>query len=250
MNSCDECLFVLHIPKTAGTTLRGIIGKQYTRKQIIGMGASVEQGEARFWEMDDKKMEQMHVVFGHFSYGLHEALPYGRKYSYVTLLRDPLKRALSEWLYIRGAKSHYLGRAANQMTLAGFVSSGVTCTLDNGMVRQLCGDGGFGRSVPHNDMRIPFGEVSAAHLESAKDNIRRDFAVVGTQESFEESLELMCRMFGWQVKDYENRNVSRLRPVELTGKAIKAVTARNELDNELYQWASGRLEQIIETQGI
>lgn len=250
MNFQSECVFVLHIPKTAGTTLRGIIGKQYAAKQIIGMGSNVQEGEMRFRGLNKQKMKQISAVFGHFSYGLHTALPDDRKYTYVTLLRDPVQRALSEWSYIRSAASHYLTRVANQLGLVQFVCSGVTCTLDNGMVRQLCGDNGFSRPVPHKDMRIPFGHVNASHLETAKENIRHDFAIVGTAESFEESLELMCRMFGWQVEDYENRNVSTSGTVELTEKTVDAVVARNELDYELYHWADDRLEQIIDAQGI
>lgn len=257
MSYQNRIIFVMHVPKAAGTTLRVIIERQYPPRNFYKIAADIQGDQIRYRELPEKQRRAYRAVFGHFCYGLHTALPQGQKYTYITLLRDPLERAISYWAYTRtGSMAHYLAQAARKLTFEEFVTSGVTCTLDNGMVRQLCGQDSFkmigGKQMSGDDMEIPFGEVTAKHLARAKANIKRDFSIVGTAEQFKPSLELMRRMFTWRIPAYENQNVAIWRPSRefLTARVARHVVEHNELDYELYRWAEGRLEQIIEAQGI
>jgi hypothetical protein len=251
----NRTLFVVHIPKAAGTTLRTIVERQVPSQNLYKIAADIQGDQIRFRELSEKKRRAYRVVFGHFCYGLHTALPKDQKYTYITLLRDPVERAISEWAYIRtGTLAHYLGKAARQMELEEFVSSGVTSTLDNGMVRQLCGQDSFkmtdGKQIPGDDMVLPFGSIDMGHLARAKANIKRDFALVGTSERFKESLALMQKLFAWRIPHYTNQNVSSWKPKNLKSSTVAKIVEHNELDYELYRWALWRLGQMIEGPGI
>ena len=253
MSYQNRTLFVMHVPKAAGTTLRTIVERQYPPMNLYKITADIQGDQIRFRSLPERRKRDYRAVFGHFCYGLHDALPEHTKYTYVTLLRDPVERAISEWAYCRtGTLAHYLGRAARDMELDEFVSSGVTCTLDNGMVRQLCGQDAFkmvrGKQVPGDDMLIPFGGVTAGHFERAKANIKRDFALVGTAKKFKESLDLMRQMFAWRIPAYKNQNVSHWKPQNLAARTVKVIAEHNLLDYELYRWALGRLERQLESQ--
>ena len=252
MSYQNRVIFVMHIPKAAGTTLRVIIERQYPPKNFYKIAADIQGDQIRFRELPEKQRRVYRVVFGHFCYGLHTALPKDQKYTYITLLRDPLERAISEWAYIRsGSRLHYLAQQAKTLTFDEFVTSGVTCTLDNGMVRQLCGQDRFkmtdGKQVPGDDMEIPFGQVTVKHLARAKANIKRDFSIVGTSEQFKPSLELMRRMFAWRIPAYTNQNVAVWKPTRefLTARVVRHVVGHNELDYDLYRWVNGRLKEQI-----
>ena len=87
---------------------------------------------------------------------------------------------------MKRSKNHYLYRFASNdnYALGMFMEKGVSRTVDNGMVRQLCGSDRFLRGV-FRDMEIPYGDVTRKHLEQAKANLRR-CAVVGVLERYDD----------------------------------------------------------------
>ena len=233
-------LMIVHIPKAAGTTLRWVMDRQYPGDRIYKIKSDIRGDQERLHEMDGVKKRQLRAVFGHYCYGLHEALAPQQPYAYLTMLRDPVRRVVSLYSYTRTeSPAHYLARAAREMTLYDFVTSGVTRHSDNGMVRQLSGYDEFtmrdGRQIPYNDGKVPFRGVTRGHFEAAKKNLAT-FVAVGFAGEFDAFLALMRTLFAWRIPHYQNKNVSRER-IEPDGREIKAITELNQLDYELYHWA-------------
>ena len=250
MSYQNHTIFVVHIPKAAGTTLRWIMERQYPLQHIYKIKADIQGDLQRFRELSDDKKKSCRVVFGHQHYGLHQSMPEGAPWTYITLLREPFERVISLWAYtLRDSPSHYLHKAA-RVSLEHFADSGVTCTVDNGQVRQLCGDDDFlmsnGKQHPGKDMRIPFGGVTREHLEKAKANIREHFAFAGVAERFDECLDVMRRMFAWRIPQYQNRNVSGWKPRQIAPWQRKLIVDRNALDYELYDWVNERMKRRVE----
>ena len=80
-----------------------------------------------------------------------------------------------------------------------------------------------------------------ASLEQAKLNLKSYF-VVGLTEEFDASVRLMSQRFGWKVKSYAKKNVTRTKPRDDASDASDAETlallrAANALDIELYRFA-------------
>ncbi len=249
MSYQNSTIFVVHIPKAAGTTLRVIMERQYPLQDIYKIKADIQGDLQRFRELSDEEKGFFRVVFGHQCFGLHQAMPEGAPWTYITLLRDPFERVISYWSYtLRESPSHYLHTAA-KVSLEHFTDSGVTCTVDNAQVRQLCGDDDFlmegGKQHQFNDMRIPFGGVTRKHLAKAKHNIVKHFAFAGIAERFDESLNELRRLFAWRIPQYQNKNVTRWKPRQIAHWQRKLIVDRNALDYELYNWVKDRMERRL-----
>lgn len=171
----------------------------------------------------------LRAVIGHFCFGLHEHV--ARPHVYVTLLRDPVERVVSLYHY---AKLH------ETMGLEEFVGSPPFKEVDNDQTRRLAG------------VDPPLGRLTRDALDAAKENLRSHFAVAGTIERFDETLALLRLKLGWtrEVVSYP-RNVNSKRPAvaSFPRETIEAVRARNELDLELWQYASRLMDEAIADTG-
>jgi hypothetical protein len=127
------------------------------------------------------------------------------------------------------------------MSLKDYVVSGIL-ELDNGQTRSLAGVTDVG-----------FGECSSEVLELAKDHLRDYFAVVGLTERFDETLILMKKALKWNTPPFYVRlNVSRNRPrlEDIAKDTLDLIARYNELDCELYEYASKILQRRIQEQDI
>jgi hypothetical protein len=96
------------------------------------------------------------------------------------------------------------------------------------------------------------GMCSEKDLETAKENLRQHFAVVGTTERFDETLALLKLKFNWtqEVSAYpRNVNVDKKNPTSFSEMAITAIQNRNLFDIELHGYANQLMDEIIVTQG-
>jgi hypothetical protein len=78
----------MHIPKTAGMTLRVFLGNQYPVSQIMPANDWLE-----FLEIDIAKIEKYHLFQGHFSCGIFDLLPADIRP--IVFLREPVARTIS-----------------------------------------------------------------------------------------------------------------------------------------------------------
>ena len=230
-------LLAVHIPKAAGTTLRVILERQYPEAERFVIRHDIPAERERLAGMADADKRGLRAVFGHMPWGWHALLASGQRYRYLTMLREPRERVLSLYATCR-MKTHYLHEAVKDLTLYEFVTSGVTRTADEGMVRQLCGADAFLR-VPWADMALPFGGVTEAHLEAARANLAR-CAFVGVAERFDALMAQCRRRLGWRIPAVPDQNVTTwARPQwdDLDGRTRAAVRDCTRLDAELYAYA-------------
>ena len=94
-------LIFLHVPKSAGTTFGAILRQQYGRNHIYKIdneaaNASVEQ----YKQMGINDKRQYRVIEGHWPVELHNNVI--QPCTYVTFLRNPLKRVVSHYYHVLG----------------------------------------------------------------------------------------------------------------------------------------------------
>ncbi len=232
----NRAIIFVHIPKAAGTTLNKILARQYGQNRIFALKEPVKGRSLQdLREIPDAQRRKLKVVRGHFNFGLHDLLP--QPSTYITLLRNPVDRALSHYYYILKSPKHYLHSqvAGRQMSLKDYVSS----ELDNHQARMIAGG---------DAASAPIDKCSTQTLEVAKQHLQEQFAVVGTVERFDETLVLLKEVFGWATPFYAKANVTQNRPKRrsLSAEELEVITSRNQIDLELYDYANQQLDYLIQ----
>jgi len=222
----------LHVPKTAGTTLHHILERCYPRNQICSFKDPNYRSELEnFQKLSTETREAYRLIKGHLSFGFHRHLP-GRS-TYITFLREPVARALSFYHYARSHPEHYLypllGDDHVDLKILLRQRTPTTHELFNLQTSMVAGD----------EWDDPERPADRAALERAKQNLRSHFDVVGLTEEFDTSLRLLRRRFGWKVRFYTRKNVTRRKDQidNLDPETHSLVREANALDIELYQFA-------------
>jgi len=229
-------LFV-HVPKTAGTTMRTIVERNYPGQPLYMIQHDIQDQRQRLAHLPEAERRGLRAVFGHMEWGWHVELAEGQPYAYTTMLREPMERVLSLYAHCL-LPQHYLGAASKGMDIGRFLTSGISLTADNGMVRQLCGRDKF-LQEPYHDMMIPRGGLTIDDLAAAKRNLEA-CAVVGVSERFDDYLATCRTVLGWRVTAYRNENVTiwpRPNRYSLSKAQQAAIDAATEMDRELYEHA-------------
>jgi len=225
----------LHIPKAGGQTLGEIVDSQ-ARDEAVPDDGVLKAGVAylSYGFLKERPLEvpghvlpllqreDLRAVIGHFWYGLHEQV--ARPSVYVTALRDPVERVLSLYYYTR---------LHDSITLDDFIANPPFREVDNDQTRRIAG------------VDPEIGGCTSDMLEMAKENLRR-FAVAGTIERLDEMLPLLQQRLGWRRPfAWYPRNVNPDRPAAsaLPPATIAAIRKRNELDCELWRYASQLMDE-------
>ena len=243
-------LVFVHIPKTAGTTLNSILAHRYSSgefHEVMMRGMSliaprhmappkplISPSKLRRLRSALKHQHGPQVINGHFDMSLARLLPTSAQY--VTILREPVERAISHFCHYRKLTADPAHALAMRSTLTEWVSTCGLVEMDNGQTRRLAGE-----------MALPIGDVSCQTLAKAKANLATRFAVVGLTERFAESQILLHRNFNWPYFRYAARNAGENRPrrTEVGGEALAIMENSNRFDIELYRFASELFEQAV-----
>lgn len=241
--AADATLILVHIPKTAGTTLAIILLDWYGQdagRAVSGWHA----GRAAFAAEPAESRMAPRVLYGHQAFGLHEHVP--RPSEYLTFLRDPVARTISHYFHVRSEKTHYLHRAVVHlgMSLEEYIENSFrTAELDNAQTRML--------ASPALERTQAVGAAQRSLLESAKDNLENAFCFVGLTERFDESMVILSDMLGWnRVPTYLPARVSTNKPKgEVSEKIRSRIRELNCLDVELYEHVRQRFEAQVRSMG-
>lgn len=226
---------LVHLQKTAGSTLRGLFLSEYGRESVLNLVGDRRASDARlaaYWASEEDQ-RRVHAVMGHF---LDRDYDFGSEANYVTVLRDPVQRVVSMYYHLqKHGSAHGKG-----VSLDEFVTADDTRrTVHNFQTRVLAQVGG--KSPQH---------LTHDTLALAKSNLE-PFAVVGLTERFDESVLLTRRALSWsRWPFYEPQNVGdRPALADLPDALIATIEERNTLDRDLYRWAAARLDRAVEAAG-
>jgi hypothetical protein len=187
-----------------------------------------------------EKIRKIGLLEGHIEFGWHTLFP--QKTVYITMLREPIDRVVSQYYYIREDSSHRLHNAVRggAMDIEEYLRKRLNVYAINGQTYWLSG-GSYsdGQSSQPEDA-----------LQKAKENIEGYFPAIGIQERFDESLILLKRVFRWRWVYYSRRKVTASRPkVEaMPDRIIRAIREFNQLDIDLYDYARRRFEDLVQNE--
>ncbi|KAK4820337.1 hypothetical protein QYF61_024875 [Mycteria americana] len=181
------------------------------------------------------------------------------KFYYITLLRDPVSRYLSEWRHVqRGATwktslhmcdgrtptpeelpSCYEGTDWSGCTLQEFMDCPYNLA-NNRQVRMLADLSLVGC---YNMSFIPENKRAQILLESAKKNLK-DMAFFGLTEFQRKTQYLFERTFNLKfIRPFMQYNSTRAGGVEVDNDTIRRIEELNDLDMQLYDYAKDLFQQ-------
>jgi len=165
-------------------------------------------------------------------FGLHHHL--SRPVTYLTILRNPVDRAISDYHFSVNGLLHPDHRKVKKLTLREFIH---TTPYNNIQTKLLAGQ------IPGYDFLA--GACTPEMLITAIENLQNHFVFVGLTERFEESLALAKLLFGWTVRRYVSFRVTRGRPFkDFIPPATRALIAEhNAFDVALYDHAVTLFEE-------
>ena len=240
-------LFHIHVPKTAGLSLRMIFAELCGLDRVFKLGVAgggvvntIEDFMARDWPGDLPGGRAPLVYLGHFPYGPQQKVspaPF-----VTTCLRHPVERVLSHYEYRRRTGAPDLG-------IEDFIADDPE--NENGMVRRLCGfdrlDGVYwdfvaGAAAGRDERSLDGGDLARARQNLFE---RIDFFLI--QERMAESLVALRGLLAAPPlisvhNQFRNSSHKPIRQADYPARVVGAIAARNRLDLALYDEALVRFD--------
>lgn len=225
-------ILVVHIAKTAGTSLRRMLQEEYGQRLVYPGDFHLNRLPNGWYPLGSEMLRDFHslpphnVLVGHFTAAMSDRLPV--PYRTVAILREPIQRSLS--MLNHHSKTMNMP-VAKLLDDPHFVSGAIT----DFQTRILGADG---VCDPHE-----VTEVDDKSLTRALERLETlDF--VGLTEWFEDSCRIFDKRFGTRISRFHRReNVLRPEGDELA-ELIPRVEPLLTRDRVLYETAVARFNAV------
>jgi len=249
----DDIMYFLHIEKAGGTTLMNILDSYFDYESIC---------QEQFWNTlirNNPDLTKYRLFRGHFGYGIHRILP--KEPIYLTLLRNPVNRIISDYNFKRRVSDALLEKKYPDSSLLEILKdpkrkavlrnnletksiafdpdvSNINKNWDKKTMEDF-----VGLQLIFSNMTDKISEEEL--LENAKQNLSQ-FKFLGILEKFEESLLLLYYTFGWRpiTKNWAlNISPKKFDNANLSNDTIDTIKQHNKLDLELYNFGKKLFEE-------
>lgn len=214
MSTQPPVFYLMHIPKTAGMSLQGLVRRRYKTP-----------GELELVYFDDNDgipfnpKQNLKLVMGHFRFGFHTRIA-KRDFTYCTFLRNPIDQVVSSYYYSMDFPERVPNLTPNVNNVLDFARSNYGYNFQTRFVAGAA--------------RIEGKEEET--LARAKNNLKHHFNFVGITEEFDLSLLMLAKLLGWKIMHYIKRNkgVARKKHPKPSASELQELREILKYDFELY----------------
>jgi len=225
MDKFAQPVVVLHIPKTAGTSLRRLIQENCLPEDIFYIYSEDSQFTTvrDFNKLTLEEKSGYKIFMGHIAF--NPKMFAGLNPTYITLVRDPVERVISYYHHVMRRQEW----KDKNISLLKYIETSGDGQISNHQTRMLNG--------------YPKYPVEEKHLETAIYNLENYFSIVGTTEHFEETADAVCAFFGWENEETHRENVSEDRKQldYYSEYEIDKIKKLNKFDLKLYEYINNNL---------
>jgi hypothetical protein len=235
-----KCLRLLHIPKTAGSTLTHVLLRQYRRRRYFSFQGEIIPDTQRYYKLSEQQRSEIELFLGHAP--ISTGIPDADKATLITLVRDPIDRVKSFCQHVSEGKAPYLLKdfPPELFDLDEFLNSG-NLELSNMQTKMLIN----AKSCASSDLLDKMTPSDAK--EKALENLFHKVGCFGIQKHFDESLILFSQFLNWKMPFYVSANKKNPKQlINFKPHHLEHIAELNSIDIEIYNIAKKRFLEIIE----
>jgi hypothetical protein len=222
--SSSPLIVFFHAQRTAGSTLKDIFKAEYGEKKVYYQ-RTVENFK-RWRDLTEKDLA------GFWVYGAHDNFCFPQKTLkrprfYLSIVREPIERAVSLYHYLKTRPEHKLHELAMTKDLATFYREAIKIAPDyvsNVQVLRICGKKNF---------------------ETARKIIEEHFSLVAPFERIDEAVICLEQFFDFKKKgSFEKKAPKIALNDNLDWETLKIIRDINEEDLKLYEFVKGYFDLL------
>lgn len=234
MSTVNSLIFH-HVPKAGGTSLLGALSNNFSINDTYSEVRRTKWENFNYFVQSTRNRKKPYkLVLGHMPLGVHEHLD--GPFTYISIVRDPVKRVVSLLEDICRRERHYLHKKFHEHYSRG----GIDAVLDTSFSPEVSNEiTRYFNFEKDSELIID----SERYLESATENINNLFGPIGVTEEFDAFLILLKRELGLKWVYYFRKNQTQEPLLNFTKEQLAKIAELNQYDMRLYKFLKGRFQK-------
>lgn len=229
-SSYAKLLFV-HVPKTAGVSFFSALESAFGKQNCLRFERGGKGDLALYDGLSEELLHRLTVLGGHLLLPQFKMRDISDR-NIITLVREPVDRALSAYYYIRGKQDHPLRDTLGSMSLSEYIDyMGESKAQGNNQCWYLCGEGDF---------------------EQARTTLENEYFLFAAIEQLPEFCSLLSKRLNLPqlTLPFKNKTATRKFADDIEPPLIEKLQLMTADDQKLYRWVTKRFEEVWLRSGL